>query len=77
MANAVLTQIESEFAHLSPKAQLTLLERLVHRVRVTAEGSDAWEADLAAMAADPEMQSELRRINAEFVGTETDGLGKH
>ena len=35
---------------------------------------DTWEADLSAMAADPEMQRELNRINAEFSVTEADGL---
>ena len=34
-----------------------------------------WEADLAAMAADPEMQRELQGINAEFDAIEGDGLG--
>jgi len=29
------------------------------------------------MAADPEMQRELRRIDAEFSATESDGLEKH
>jgi len=61
MATAVLSEIESEFARLSPEAQLTLLERLVHRARVTVAGKDTWEADLAAMAADSEVQCEVSR----------------
>jgi len=77
MATAVLSRIESEFARLSPEAQLTLLERLVHRTRVTVAGGDAWESDLAAMAADPAVQRELGRINAEFCVTEADGLERH
>ena len=75
MATPALSEIESEFARLSPEAQLTLLERLVHRARVAVSGNrGTWEADLSAMAADPEMQRELNRINAEFATTEADGL---
>lgn len=77
MATPVLSEIESEFARLSPEAQLTLLERLVHRARVTVSGQrDTWDADLSAMAADPEMQRELNCINNEFAVTEADGLEK-
>jgi hypothetical protein len=75
MATPALTDIESEFARLSPEAQLSLLERLVHRTRVAVSARrDTWEADLSAMAADPEMQRELRSITAEFGVTEADGL---
>jgi hypothetical protein len=77
MATAALSEIESEFARLSPEAQLSLLERLVHRARVSAAGGNKWESDLAAMAADPEVQHELSRINTEFGVTEGDGLGTH
>lgn len=75
MATPSLSEIENEFARLSPEAQLTLLERLVHRARVAVSGHrDTWEADRSAMAADPEMQRELNRINAEFAAAEADGL---
>jgi hypothetical protein len=75
MATPALSEIESEFARLSPEAQLNLLERLVHRARVAAAGRrDIWEADLSAMAADPEIQRELNSINAEFSAAEGDGL---
>ena len=74
MATAV-NDIEREFARLSPEAQLSLLERLVHHLRIKVAGDQQnWEADLAAMAADPEIQRELRRIDLEFSATETDGL---
>jgi hypothetical protein len=67
MAAPPITEIENEFSRLSPEAQLGLLERLVHRMRLTAAGhQQGWEADLAAMAADPEMRRELRQINSEF-----------
>jgi hypothetical protein len=35
-----------------------------------------WEEGLAAMAADPEVQGELHRIEVEFSVTEMDGLEK-
>ena len=77
MAKPVLSEIESEFARLSTEAQLSLLERLLHRACVAVSGPrDTWESDLATMAADPEMQRELSRINAEFSVTEADGLEK-
>ena len=77
MSTSAFNEIESQFAGLSPEAQLNLLERLVHHVRVGLTGSDGvWETDLSAMAADPEMQRELRRINAEFSAAEADGLGR-
>lgn len=78
MAAPALSEIESEFARLSPEAQLSLLERLVHRARVAVSGHrDTWETDLSAMAADPEIQREPSHINAQFSATEADGLGRH
>ena len=75
MASEALHEIETEFARLSPEAQLSMLERLVHRVRLAVSGrQETWQAELSAMAADPEMQRELSRMNAEFSATESDGL---
>lgn len=75
MVTPVLDDLESGFARLSPEAQLRLLERLMHRARVAvSERHDAREADLSAMAADPEVQRELRQINAEFSTAKADGL---
>ena len=47
------------------------------QVRVTIE-SDADEGfnELSTMAADPQIQQELRAINAEFATAESDGLRK-
>ena len=78
MATATHSEIESEFLRLSPEAQLSLLERLIHHVRLALAGRrDAWEAGLSSMAADPEMQRELRQISQEFNATESDGLENH
>ena len=75
MPTPVRSDIEDEFARLSPEAQLSLLERLLHRVRVTVTGRrDIWEAELSAMAEDPEIQRELSSSSAEFSSAEADGL---
>lgn len=67
MATPTFKQIESEFARLSPEAQLSLLERLVHQVRQSISAHSVnWDTELSAMAADPEVRRELDRINAEL-----------
>lgn len=74
MATPALSEIEAEFARLSPEAQLSLLERLVGRTRAAVSGRHTWESELTAMASDPEVQRELKDIHAEFAATEADGL---
>jgi hypothetical protein len=75
MAIPATYEIEREFARLSPEAQLSLLERLVHRTRLPLTGClNTWGADLSAMANDPEIQRELGHIDAELSSAETDGL---
>jgi len=77
MSASAVNEIESQFAQLPPAIQLSVLERLVHRMRESMGPSQAeWEAGLSAMAADPEMQRELGRISSEFSVTEADGLGR-
>jgi hypothetical protein len=78
MAVSPVNEIENEFARLPIKTQLSLLERLVHRLRESLETPQAsWEAELSAMAADPQMQKELNRIDSELRAAEADGLGKN
>ena len=73
-----ISEIESQFARLPTEGQLSLLERLVHKLRQNFEAhQESWEAELSAMAADPEMQKELSLINTEFRAAEADGLGKN
>jgi hypothetical protein len=63
MAASPVNDIESQFARLPTATQLSLLERLVHHLRQSLGSAEkSWEADLAAMAADPQMQKELNRI---------------
>ena len=77
MALSSANEIESQFARLPTEGQLSLLERLTHHLRQNLEArQESWEAELSAMAADPQMQRELSLINSEFRSTEADGLGK-
>jgi vacuolar-type H+-ATPase subunit B/Vma2 len=72
-----LSQIEKEIGMLPPKEQLMLMERIIHRLRKSnLREDDTIENQLAAMAADPEIQRELSDINGEFAQTEWDGLEK-
>jgi hypothetical protein len=74
--NAIgLQELENRIAQLSRDEQLWLIERLAHRLRLAPSTADTTlEDDLAAMAADPDIQRELRAIEQEFAGTEGDGL---
>ncbi|HEV7927069.1 MAG TPA: hypothetical protein VGR14_17065 [Verrucomicrobiae bacterium] len=75
MSSSAVNQIEREFERLSPEAQLSLLERLQRRFRVSVPGSnDSWAHELAAMAADPQIRREIDSFNADTPGTEADGL---
>jgi hypothetical protein len=73
--STLLAAIERQVHQLSHDEQLRLIERLVHNLR---KGTPArpmpTEHDLAAMAADPAIQAELRGIANEFASTEADGL---
>ena len=75
MNASAISKIEDSFNQLSLTEQLRLIERLVQRVRENMAGDETtFEVQLTAMAADPEIQSKLQQIEAEFVLTEADGL---
>ena len=75
MSNSVFSQIEDGFSQLSISEQLQLIERLVHRVHeATLANRSDLDRQLALMANDPEIQSEVRNIEREFSYTEADGL---
>lgn len=77
MASAIADQIETQFATLPPQTQLTVLERLIHQMREklpTDKDSQAFANEMAAMAADPAIQKELRDIDEEFRCADRDGL---
>lgn len=75
MNSSVLAQIEESFTQLSRTEQLWLLERLVHYLHEAAVREQEFlGSQLADMAADPEIQQELSRIEEEFAPAEADGL---
>jgi hypothetical protein len=69
-----LESIESAINHLSFLEQVQLLERLAQHIRKQTERRQNIDDQLTAMATDPDIQRELKLIEAEFAGTETDGL---
>jgi hypothetical protein len=71
---AVLSQIEAHIDQLSLGEQLWLLERLAQRLREQLVVQTPFEQQLTAMAADPDIQQELRRIEEEFAPAAADGL---
>jgi hypothetical protein len=72
-----LEQLETEINALPLSDQLWLMERMARQIRGKAiNGGIERESQIAAMAADPQIQQELREIEAEFAGTEGDGLHK-
>jgi hypothetical protein len=75
MNTTTLEQIEADISQLSLSEQLLLIERLARRIRDrTLRPQPSRTDELAAMASDPDIQRELQQIEAEFAGTETDGL---
>jgi hypothetical protein len=74
MNTPVLSQIEESINQLSLDEQLWLMEQLAHRIRENTLKQSFWDTQLAAMAADPEIQNELRKIEEEFAFAEADGL---
>lgn len=75
MNASVLSKIEDTFNQLSLTEQLWLIERLIQRIRESMlQKESLFETQLAAMAADPEIQNELQLIEEEFAFAEADGL---
>jgi hypothetical protein len=71
---AALSQIEDSIAQLSLAEQLWLIERVAQHLRDTLGAQSTGDQQLAAMAADQEIQQELRRIEEEFTPAAADGL---
>jgi hypothetical protein len=70
----VLSEVEAHIDELSVAEQLALLEYVAQRLRKNLGAQSNLETDLALMAADPDIQRELRKINEEFASIEADGL---
>ncbi len=74
MSSANLTQLEELIGRLPIIEQLVLIERVSQQIRQRLSSGKNEDAQLAFMAADPEIQTELGKINDEFLVTEADGL---
>ncbi len=67
MDTRILNEIEDIISRLTLDEQLRLVEWLTHRIRQrTLLTSPFAVSDLTDMAADPEIQTELRQIEAGF-----------
>ena len=75
MAQIVLAEIEDSIQQLPLDEQLWLISRLAQNLRWKLDTTADKRAQLEAMAADEDVQRELRVIDAEFHHTEADGLG--
>lgn len=71
---ATLSRIEESIYQLPLDEQLWLIERLAQRIRNNIVVQSNFEAQLRAMANDPEIRQELQLIEEEFTVTEVDGL---
>jgi hypothetical protein len=76
MSDAVLSQIEKSIEELPSDEQLLLISRMAERLRKNALNEAEFEAKLEEMAADMQIQAELRRIEEDFAVTELDGLSE-
>jgi len=80
MMSPNLLEIERSIRALSLEEQKWLLDRLTRQVRERTHTADKFadaaymEAQIRAMANDPDIQSEIAAINEEFAVTEMDGL---
>lgn len=75
MQTAHVAELEQQITFLPRTEQLLLLERIIHRLRQDDPDRQNLDRQLEAMAADPEIQREMRSIHDEFVSAEDDGLG--
>jgi hypothetical protein len=77
MAPPALNEIETQFAHLPPDAQLALLERLVHQMRSTSVvNGHARDSVVAVEPADPRFQREWDSVKVDFRASESDLLSE-
>lgn len=56
--------------------QLALISRIAERLSKSTEAMSDFGAEMVEMAADPEIQREIREIDRDFRITEMDGLDK-
>lgn len=71
---SVVNDLEERISRLSTDEQLQLIDRVSHRIQTVNASNKDIDVQLREMAADPEIQKELRDIESEFSPTEGDGL---
>src|SRR5438105_4438154 len=75
MSQQIPSQIEESFNQLSPSEQSRVIEYLIHRMKErSSRQPDDLDSELASMAVDPDIQTELREIEREFSNADSDGL---
>ena len=76
MISSALSQVEELIKYLPYQERLRLIERLAQQLQTASSPQPPpdFQQQIALMAADPAMQAELRAIEQEFAGTESDGL---
>ena len=74
MTGSTLAQLEERIIQLPLDEQLWLIERVTQHIRGQIREQSTLDSQLATMAADPEIQAELSKIDQEFAETEADGL---
>lgn len=82
MTPPTLSQLEQAISLLSYEEQLSLVERIIHNLRVSRASHNlihqrqTFDGQLSQMANDPAIQEELIAIDREFAITEMDGLSE-
>jgi len=76
MSELVLTEIENTILKLPVDEQRKLISRVSRKLRKQIESDSDFKRQLKEMAVDPDIQRELREIEAEFRPTEFDGLAE-
>ncbi|MDE3000086.1 MAG: hypothetical protein OXU79_13500 [Gemmatimonadota bacterium] len=71
---SIVRDLEEKISRLSTEEQFQLIERVSHRIQAVNTSNKVIDSQLREMAADPEIQKELREIESEFYHTEGDGL---
>ncbi|MEA5583625.1 hypothetical protein VB620_20060 [Nodularia harveyana UHCC-0300] len=82
MMSSNLREIERDLSGFSLEELEWLLERIQKQMKEKQQTSDIFinmkymQEQLAAMAIDPDIQTEVSNINQEFIVTEMDGLSQ-
>ena len=79
MLSVILMEIEEKISRLPRKKQLWLIDQLERKFKENSNNNAVGEqthfaSQLAMMANDPEVQTELKKIEQEFALAEGDGL---